>query len=303
MPSAARHPWRMFLPLGIVLLLLLLWSGYWMLAIGQAKSRFAAERASLAARGIVVACSRENWGGYPFHFEFTCDSPVLTSAGEAEVRSGRLLLVALAYAPWQVAALIDGPTRLTTLGGVPTEISHQRALAAVTFGRDVQPSLSAEVPAVSVPGMGQAEKLMLFTRPSAAGGTEIAMQGTHVIYQPSGKPSVTIDDGNLRGTLQPERVFKLDKFELTQGALRYWGSGSVALDGQHRISGQIDTETNDSRALLAIVGPQLGLSDSKLANLRTLLGLLGNGAKAPIIAKDGALFFGPFQIANLKPLY
>lgn len=303
MPSADRRPWRMFLPLGFVLLLLLLWSGYWVLAMGNAKSRFATERASLAAQGIVLTCSREDWGGYPFHFEFTCDSPVLTYAGEAELRSGRLLLVALAYAPWQVAALMDGPTRLTTPGGVPIEINHQRALAAVTFSGVGQPSLSTEVPGVSIPGTGEAEKLMLFTRPTAAGGTEIAVQGTHVIYQPSGRPAVTIDEGNLQGTLQPERSFKLDKFELTQGGLRYWGSGSLALDEQRRISGQIDTETNDSRTLLAIVGPQLGLSDSKLANLRTVLGLLGNGAKAPIIAKDGALFFGPFQIAELRPLY
>jgi hypothetical protein len=159
------------------------------------------------------------------------------------------------------------------------------------------------VPAVSAAGLGQADKLMLFTRPASAGGTEVAIQGTRVTYQPTGKPPIDIDDGSLQGTLRSDQSFKLDRFELNQGALRYWGSGTLALDQQHRILGQIDTETNDSKALLAIVGPQLGLSDSKLANLRTMLGLLGNGAKAPIIAKDGALFFGPFQITELAPLY
>lgn len=303
MPSANRRPWRMFLPLGLVLFLLLLWSAYWYVAIGQARGRLAAERATLAAQGITLQCSQEEWGGYPFHFEFTCGSPVVSYAGRFELRSAKLLLVALAYAPWQVAALIDGPTSLSAPGGVHTEITHQRALAAVTLDRQGKPSLSAEVPAVSVDGLGKADKLMLFTRPAATGGTEVALQGAQVTYQPPGRPAVTVDNGSLQGTLQPDQTFRIDKFELNQGAIRYWGSGKLALDPQHRLSGKIDTETNDSQALFAIVGPQLGLSDSKLANLRTVLGLLGSGAKAPVIAKDGALFFGPFQISELAPLY
>jgi len=96
---------------------------------------------------------------------------------------------------------------------------------------------------------------------------------------------------------------KLDKFDLKQGELRYWGSGTLSLDEQHRITGQIDTETNDVQKLLSVAGPQLGLSESKLANLRTMLGLLGSDAKAPIIAKDGVLYLGPFQVAELKPVY
>ena len=52
-----------------------------------------------------------------------------------------------------------------------------------------------------------------------------------------------------------------------------------------------------------MVGPHLDLSDGQLANLRTMLGLLGNAAKAPIIAKDGVLYLGPFKVADLRPLY
>ena len=293
----------MFLPLAIVLLLAVLWSGYWFVASGIAKDRLAAERAKLAAQGLTLACTEEGWGGYPFHFEFSCSSPVVTAAGQAELRSQRLLLVALAYAPWQVAALIDGPTTVTAAGAMPTEITHQRALAAVTFDKAWQPWFSLEVPALSVGTLGTAEKLTIFTRPAAAGGTDVAVDATRVSYTPEGKPPVGIDSGSLRGTLQNGQSFKVDKVELTQGTLRYWGSGLLALDPQHRLSGQLDTETNDSKALLAIAGPQLGLPEGKLGNLRTVLGLLGNGAKVPIIARDGALFVGPFQVAELKPLY
>lgn len=303
MPNSTPSPLRMFLPLAIVVVLAVLWSGYWFVASGTARDRLAAERASLAAQGITLACTDEAWGGYPFHFEFSCRSPILTVAGRTELRSADLLLVALAYAPWQVAALIDGPTTVTGAGLMPTEVMHQRALAAVTFDKAWLPSFSLEVPALSVGKLGTAGKLLLFTRPAAAGGNDVALDLTAVTYTPDGKPPVGIDSTSLRATLQEDESFRIDKVELSQGALRYWGSGTLALDAQHRLSGQIDTETNDSQALLAIAGPQLGLSDGKLANLRTVLGLLGNGTKLPIIARDGALFVGPFQVTELKPLY
>jgi hypothetical protein len=293
----------MFLPLAIVLLLAVAWTGYWFLASGVARERLAAERVKLAARGFTLTCLEEGWGGYPFHFELSCSSPVATAPGRAELRSARLLLVALAYAPWQVAALIDGPTTISAPGVMTIELTHQRALAAATFDKNWQASLSMEVPALTAGKLGKSEKLLLFTRPSPSGGTEVALEATHVTYTPEGKPPVNIDSGTLQGTLQTDQTFKLDKFELSQGTLRYWGAGTLALDSQHRIAGQIDTQTNDSQALLAIAAPQLGLSDGKLANLRTVLGLLGNGAKAPIIARDGALYLGPFQVADLQPLY
>ena len=303
MPNATPRPWRMFLPLGIVLLLAALWSAYWIVASGTARDRLTAERTRLASQGITLACTQESWGGYPFHFEFSCSSPILTYAGKAELRSANLLLVALAYAPWQVAALVDGPTQITPPGEMPIEVTHQRALATVTFDGNWQPAFSADVPALQVGSMARAGKLMLFTRPSASGGTDVAIEASQIGWSPDGKPPVTIDQGSVLGTLADTGSFKLDKFDLKQGELRYWGSGTLSLDEQHRITGQIDTETNDVQKLLSVAGPQLGLSESKLANLRTMLGLLGSDAKAPIIAKDGVLYLGPFQVAELKPVY
>lgn len=303
MPNSTPRPWRMFLPLAIVLLLAGLWSVYWFIASGIAEDRLASERQKLAAQGVTLACIEEKWGGYPFRFEFSCTSPGITYAGKVEARSAKLLMVALAYAPWQVAVLVDGPTNLSAPGLMPTEITHERALAAVTLDTSWQPSLSVEIPAVASGALGKAKKLMLFTRPAASGGIDLALEGSGISYLPEDKPPVMLDSARMRGTLTPDHVFRLDSFELSQGELRYWGSGSLALDADRRISGQIDTETNDLQALLAVAGPQLGISDGKLANLRTMLGLLGEGAKASIIAKDGALYVGPFQVSELRPLY
>lgn len=303
MPNATPRPWRMFLPLAIVLILALLWTVYWFVASSIARDRFGVERARLAEQGLVLSCTQEGWGGYPFHLEFSCRSPIVRYQERAELRPAGLMLVALAYAPWQIAALVDGPTLLSAEGLAPTKISHERTLAAVTFDKSWQPSIAAEVPRISVGVTGKADKLMLFTRPSASGGTDVALDVSRMSYAFPGRPPLAIDQGSLKGTIQPDDSFRIDALELNQGALRYWGSGTLALDAQRRISGQIDTETNDIQALLSIVGPQLGLSDDKIANLRTMLGLLGNGAKVPILAKDGALYVGPFQVAELKPIY
>lgn len=303
MSNAEPRPWRMFLPLGIVVLLALLWSAYWFVAFGIAKQNFAAQRANLAEQGLTLACVEESWGGYPFHFEFSCTSPSLTQADTTQLRSSNLLMVALAYAPWQIAALVDGPSKLSAPGLKPVEIQHQRALGAVTFDKAGLPSFSADLPAAAVADLGRVDKLMVFTRPAADDATEIAVQGNGITYAPAGMAPVTVDAASLQGTLQAGPSFKLAKFEMNQGALRYWGSGTMALDSQRRLAGQIDTETNDIKGLLGQAGPWLGLSDSKLANLRTMLGLLGNNAKIPIIAKDGLLYLGPFQIADLQPLY
>ena len=228
---------------------------------------------------------------------------MITLADETELRSADLLLVALAYAPRQVAALIDGPTTFLAAGISPFEIKHQRALAAATFDRDWQPSLSVDVPALSAPGLGQADKVMLFTRPAADNGTDISLSGQNVIYRREGRPPVAINDASFLGTLLADRSLRIDKIELQHGQLRYWGSGALSLDPQHRIAGQLETETNDMQALLALVGPQLGLSESNLASIQTMLSLMGNGAKVPIIARDGALYVGPLKAAELPPLY
>ena len=85
--------------------------------------------------------------------------------------------------------------------------------------------------------------------------------------------------------------------------MNYSGSGSVGLDNVNRLSGKLDTQTNDLDGLLTILSPHLQLTEDKKAGLRAMLGLLGNEARAPLIAKDGILYLGPFKLTELQPLY
>lgn len=303
MPNTIARSWKMVVPLGVVLLLALVWSIYWFVAMGYAKQRVMDERDRLVAEGVSLACGTEAWGGFPFHFEFSCTAPVIAFKGNAELQSANLLLVALAYAPWQVAALIDGPSRLSLKANSPQEATHQRILAVATYDGDGKLRLSAEIPALSVPGIGTVEKLMAHSRPSLAGGHDVALSVTKLTYQPSGKAPANIDQGDFLGTLLPDRSLKVDRAEIQQGPLRYWGSGTLSLDADHRLAGRIDTETNDPNHLLDMVRPHLQLSDQQVSGLRVMLGLLGSEAKAPIIAKDGILYIGPLAVAELNPLY
>ena len=156
MPNAAARSWSMLLPLAAVLLLALLWTVYWFVAAGIAKTRFAEERRKLAAQGVTLACTEEAWGGYPFHFEFTCSSPVL----QAREPGGDQIVGASAGSP-RLCTLADrgacstGQAPSRRGGLLPTTADHQRAIAAVTFDRDWKPKLSAEIPALSVPGWAQ----------------------------------------------------------------------------------------------------------------------------------------------------
>jgi hypothetical protein len=303
MPNSAARSWRMLLPLAAVLLLALLWTVYWFIAAGVAQSRFAEERGKLAAQGITLACAGEAWGGYPFHFEFTCNSPVLRLEDRAEVASSELLLAALAYAPWQIVALLDGPSAFGGKDISPLTAEHQRAIAALTFDREWRLNVSAEIPALDVQELGTAARVMLHTRPSGAGGTDIAVSAKDVLFQPPGTPPLSIGEGELQGTLSLDRSLNIERLSLQQQEVRYWGTGKLALDAAHRPSGRLDTQTNDLNGLLDLLDPHLQLTDEQKAGLRSMLGLLGSEAKAPLIAREGVLYLGPFKLAELKPLY
>ena len=305
MPSAPSRPWKMFLPLGIVLLLALCWSIYWFVAIGFAKQRFAAERLHLSTQGITLSCSEENWGGFPFRFEYGCSTPGFIFDGRIEIQPSNLLVVALAYAPWQAVALIDGPTRIRAAGTDPDHVEHGRAIAALTLDRTGTASLSAEVGDVIIPALGSLEKLTLHTRPSPLpeGGTDIAITVIRPSCEVPGEPAFSLDQASFLGTLQSGRKLAVERVELQQGSVRYWGSGLLSLDSENRISGKLDTETNNTTALLDGVAPYLRFTEQQRAGLQTMLGVLGNEAKVSLIATDGALYLGPFRMAVLPPLY
>ncbi len=303
MTARPNRPWLILLPLLLLILAGALWSVYWLVAIELAKDRFARERSSLKDRGLSLNCNAESWGGFPFRFEFACNAPAVSVDERFDLKSTRLLAVALAYNPWQVVILVDGPTAINGVTSLPVSAEHKRAIASVTIGKDNQPSVAADLPGLKLSGLLTADRVRFDSRIAGDGRLEIAASVDGLNYQPVGRPELRIERSDIDGFLADRRTFSIGNVVLAQGTVRYWGKGEVMLDSANRIAGRLSTETNDLDGLIAILEPHLDMTADQTANLRTVLGLLGNESRADMIARDGQLYIGPFKIADLLPLY
>ncbi|MGL6181216.1 MAG: DUF2125 domain-containing protein, partial [Aestuariivirga sp.] len=143
----APRPWRMLFPLFAVLALGLAWSAYWIIASSLAQTAVAERRTALAERGQRLDCSEERWGGFPFRFAFTCADPVLTADTAGTAQASRLRAVAMAYNPWHLLLLVDGPTRLSRRDGAGLTLNHEGILASLRFrDQTTPPDVSIELP-------------------------------------------------------------------------------------------------------------------------------------------------------------
>jgi hypothetical protein len=296
MPRSWFTPLRMMAPLLLVVVLALLWTAYWFVAFAKAREIVARERQAMAAQGTTLDCVRETWGGFPFRFEFLCDAPKISHGGSA-IRLERLLAVALAYNPKQVAVLLDGPTTITVSAGSAATVLHRRALASVTFDKDWRPHYSADVPEIVVPDVLRAARLVV----NASSDIALAIDRLHI--DPPNRPALEIGRSVLKARLVADRYLDVEHIELSQGGVSYWGTGSIGLDRQNRIVGRLATETNDLDALLTIVAPHFRLSDQERSSVRLVFGLLGQNARAAIVASEGSIFIGPYRVGELAPLF
>src|SRR5512143_1844699 len=138
MTAKTKSPWRMFLPLASVILIFAVWSGYWYMADGVARREAEAGRARFAERGVTLACDGEDWGGYPFRFEFKCGRPILTLGDGTTIGGTALLSIAQAYNPLHVITLIDGPTIAVRPGDRTFVFNHDRAIVSTILkGKDL----------------------------------------------------------------------------------------------------------------------------------------------------------------------
>ena len=297
------RPWRMLAPLATVFILFGLWSGYWFFAQAAAKSYVENYRAKLASKGVTLACESEDWGGYPFRFEFSCGKPLVQIPGERSAQSSALLIVGQAYNPMHVIALVDGPTSVHPRSGAPVEFTHNRGVASLVFAGGELPRISAEVSNLAAVNQFSAKDAQIHIRPTGDGGAEFAIAVEAGELNSPDKPPLRLENGQVLARLKPNRDVEIQSVTVQQGAQKISATGTLRLDSEHRIAGIVTAETNDLNGLIAALDPHLSLSDRERAAIQTLLGLLGKEGKADIIAKDGELFVGPVKVGDLTPLY
>ncbi len=315
----------MFAPLAGVLLLFAAWSSYWLFAFELAKSEAASRRQALARQGTSLSCMDESWGGYPFRIEFACRAPVLDTKIEEHIvtaRAAALLIVAQAYNPSSIVALLDGPTSIRASDGSFLEAGHDRAIASIHSMGTECGRFSIEIPALTVSGVVEASLMALHLR-CRDNGANIAIKARDLTVYGTVQGPVRLDAASF-DVEAPHSLFAQSKpllnasvtgtraeilsAEIVRNGVVVKGKGWLGIDKERRLIGKLATETNDIDGLLSEANRYHPLSEPDRTALKTLLGLIDNSAtdkqaKADFIAKDGELYWGPFKLADLPPLY
>jgi hypothetical protein len=301
MSTTRRSPLRMALPLLAVLVLIALWSAYWLIAFRTARHAFAVERARLLHHGFLLNCGSETWGGFPFRFEFFCGTVHADIPGFGMFETGAIRAVAQAYQPWHIILMQDGPTTVTPNGAPPLTATHQRVIASLTLSNPAEPVLTVEIPKLSVATLLTAQTTIVSLRPKTDGIVDIATSTTAATLTLPGRAPLYLDQASLDATLTSRHSLDIHAGDARQGALIVNGKGSLSLDPQHRPQGEIAAQTNNSPLLFDNLQKYFNISPEERATALAMLAVMGQ--KAVLTARDGQLTVGPLHITHLPPLY
>jgi hypothetical protein len=315
MAQRRSRPWPLILTLIGIVLLVILWCAYWIIASGFVRQTFESERARLAERGTAFECKAFNWGGFPFRFERDCVEPSVTLAGD-RIAAQNLLLVMQAYMPNRAVALIDGP--VTTQSGLT--ITHERAMASARFSGERNWQASLEAPKLSAPPYGRADRLLVSARDTGGDRLDVALDAAtaEVLLGPG--TLIKLDEASLVGTVPRKTVGRdllaalarsgekigIDSIRLRKGDLVVTAKGEIGLSAAGQIDGRLTTIASRLDLLLTMLRQDFGLSDKDAQALATMIGLLQPGKTTDItldlIAKDGKLYWGPLKLTELPPV-
>jgi hypothetical protein len=119
--SPKPRSWLIALPTIVLVLLGMIWSGFWYWSSTKAEATMTAWRTHEAEAGRIYGCTTTSFGGYPFRIEVTCEDPSVDDRATAlSIRAHNLVAVAQVWDPTLVIGEIVGPLTVAPLGGSPT---------------------------------------------------------------------------------------------------------------------------------------------------------------------------------------
>ena len=275
MSPAVKRPWYMFYPLAGMLLLCILWSGYWFVKSGIVHTIVAQQRANLAAQGLELTCANESWGGFPFRFEFQCEVPNFHYGGMS-LASSKLLAIAQAYNPSHVLLLVNGPTSLST----PLQnfaATHDDALISIEGHDNGDWDVSSDAALLDVPKLFSSAQVRLFAR-QVDGKTELAGNLTGVVL----KGQINLETAEFRTQLIDTQTLDIKELKLTSGPVNFAATGTLGLDARHQRAGKLSTQTNDSDALIELISPLFQISEKDGVTIKSLIKAQNPDPSAPL---------------------
>src|SRR5215470_18198584 len=95
-----RRLWPVLVPFALVVVLAILWTGFWFSAVSVAETAIAGWRERESRSGRDYACSQQSVGGFPFRIEVRCADPDISlQRPDLKLRASDLVVLAQVYQP------------------------------------------------------------------------------------------------------------------------------------------------------------------------------------------------------------
>jgi hypothetical protein len=355
----------------VVLAVIAGWSGFWKFASDKAQQTIDGWRAREAKSGRIYDCGSQTVGGFPFRIEVTCNqaSAVFRSnVPPMELKADRLLVVAQVYQPGLIISEFHGPLTVGEVGKQPEFLASWKLAQSSIRGTPAAPqraSLVFDDPVVDrMSGAGRENWLRarhveihgriaegsVTNKPVIEVAVQLGQASVPALHRAAVPPIDVTATALLRGLNDfspkpwPARFREIQaadgRIDITnvriqQGDILAVGAGTLSINGNGRLEGQLRITMAGLEQFLTAIGAQEKIQTSphmdKLvgaldrlapglggvarqqagANLSAGINMLGEqttleGKRAvslPLRFTDGAVFLGPIPIGSTPALF
>jgi hypothetical protein len=153
-----RRRWPLFLPVVLVGVLAVAWTGVWFYAAARAEKEIASFREREFRAGRLQDCASQSIGGYPFRIEVRCGAATFTFKGSPsiELKLPSVLTAVQVYDPRLLIAEFSGPLDISEPDRPPAYVvnwSLGQASARGLPSRIERASLALDTPTVRDPNI------------------------------------------------------------------------------------------------------------------------------------------------------
>jgi hypothetical protein len=347
------------------------WTGFWKFSAGKAQEAIDGWRAREAKAGRFYNCDSQAVGGFPFRLEVNCESASAlfrSNQPPLELKTSSVLVMSQVYQPGLLISEFHGPLTIGEPGKQPDVIADWKLAQSSVRGTPEAPSRASLVfDQLILDRMNDASRQNLLrakhieihgrlAEGSAASKPviEIALQLDQAAAPTFHPAAAQPLDANITGVLRglndfsprpwPERFremqaaggrIDISQARVQQGDIIAVGGGSLSLNANGRLEGQLRVTMAGLEQFLAAIGAQQrvqassnmdklagaldrlapGLGDMARqqagANISLGINMLGEqttleGKRAvalPLRFTDGAVFLGPIPIGNVPALF
>lgn len=333
-PKRTRR-WLLIVPVVLLVLLAVVWSGVWVYAANRAEHELDAWVGREAKLGRVWNCPDRRLGGFPFRFELTCTTPSLETHGGDAVRFTAMSSRAVAqiWAPNHIVAEFAGPARVEDrvtgeayaanwsllqmsgigdLSGQPQRFSlvvHDPVLEKPTNVGPAQPPVMSarllEFHVRRLPGNNGPDALDYAAGITGGESAMLKQAGS------DGPVDVTLQGivtaaADLRPMPVAQRlkawaaaggVARLEKLTISAPQVAASAKGVLALDRQGRLNGNLDLGFSGLNDLVKQLD-RAGVIPSELSPIVGALAMVGR--PGPVDGRQGVTFALSFKDGTLR---